>query len=62
MNHIRPAQYKFGGYYPEEEIDKRQCRLTSIDYLLVVLTRFNLCTEDLAYGVWRRSRRKIYQR
>ena len=42
--------------------DRRQLKLTSVDSLLVLLTRFGLCSEKKAMRVYQEHRYRIFYR
>jgi len=43
-------------------MDNAQAKLTSVDYLLVLLTRFGLCSESKALKIFQHYRRELFYR
>jgi hypothetical protein len=41
-------------------MDNRQAKLTSVDFLLVLLVRFGVCSEPKAFGVFQWYRHDIF--
>jgi hypothetical protein len=40
--------------------DDRQAKLTSVDYLMVILTKLGICSEYTALAIFQRYRQKIF--
>ena len=42
--------------------DKRQAKLTSVDFLMVILTRLNVCSEHKAMRLFQYYRHELFYR